>query len=428
MSHSPLLTRSRTGVDLNCRLAAMALSGSGGNHNPAFDGVHRVEKQAGIVLLQRGGIGKQAPPQPRARMAMVGAEHVPRHMPQRADGLRILQHPVHDFGPGFAGIGEHPRVVIRGSAEHHAIHMIRMKFDFFVRADAAVDHDSELRKVLLQPIDVLVLERRNLAVLFRREALEDGIARVDDEGPAAGRGDRGDKVPEKGVILDPVDAGSMLHRDRNADFAPDSRDALRDQRRLGHQAGAESALLHPLARAADVEVDLVVAVIRAELRAAGEILRVAAAELQADRVLRAIESEMLLDVAVEQRAAGDHLGVEPGTRADLPEKVPAMAVGEIHHRGDENHRYCPEAAARTRIRPNRLSVNGACTPAFCAISRVPASRPSISRGLPASMSCSIEVLNLPRWRAMSMRASGSMSASTPTARPMASTSRMICTM
>src|SRR5216683_1341497 len=303
-----------------------------------------------------------------------------------------------------------------------------MFLDLLPGGDAAVDHDSELRKVLLQPIDVLVFERRNLAVLFRREALEDGIARVDDEGPAARRGDRGDEVPEKGIILDPVDAGSVLHRDRNADFPPDSRNALRDQRRFRHQAGTEGAFLHPLARAADVEVDFIVAVVRAELRAAGEILRVAAAELQAERMLRGIESEMLLDVAVDQRAARDHLGIEPGARADLPEEVPAVAVGEIHHRRNENHRYCPEAAARARIRPNRLSVNGALTPAFCAISRVPASRPSISRGLPASMSCSIEVLNLPRWRAMSMRASGSMSASTPTARPMASTSRMICTM
>src|SRR2546422_6202425 len=249
-----------------------------------------------------------------------------------------------------------------------------MLLDLLPGGDAAVDHDSELRKVLLEPIDVVVLEWRNLAVLLRREALQDGIARVHDEGLAARRGDRGDKVPEKGVILDPVDAGSVLHRDRNADLPPDSRDALRDQRRLGHQAGAESAFLHPLARAADVEVDLIVAVVRAELRAAGEILGVAAAELQADRGLSPIESQMLLDIAVDQRAAGDHLGVEPGARADLPEEIPAVAVGEIHHRRNENHRYCPEAAARARIRPNRLSVNGARTPAFCAISRGPASR------------------------------------------------------
>src|SRR5712692_2719066 len=90
--------------------------------------------------------------------------------------------------------------------------------------------------------------------------------------------------------------------------------------------------------------------------------------------------------------------------------------------------YWPVDCARARTRPKRLSVNGARTPAFSAISSVPASRPSTSSGLPASRSCSIEVLNLPRMRAMSMRASGSMSASTPTARPMASTSRMMPTM
>src|SRR5439155_19272593 len=109
--------------------------------------------------------------------------------------------------------------------------------------------------------------------------------------------------------------------------------------------------------AADFELERVVEEVVDELSAAGEILRVAAAELQADRMLRAIESEMLLDVGVDQRAAGDHLGVKPRARADLPDEVPAMAVGVVHHRRNEDHRYCPEAAARARIRPDRLSVN-----------------------------------------------------------------------
>src|SRR5574341_53816 len=82
-----------------------------------------------------------------------------------------------------------------------------------------------------------------------------------------------------------------------------------------------------------------------------------------------------------------------------------------HGHQESRHRYCPEDCARARIRPYRLSVNGARTPALRAISSVPARRPSISSGLPASMSWSIEVLKRPSARAMSMRASGTMLAS-----------------
>ena len=52
--------------------------------------------------------------------------------------------------------------------------------------------------------------------------------------------------------------------------AAHGRHAARHQRRLRHQAGAEAALLHAVRRAADVEVDLVVAEALADRRRLGE--------------------------------------------------------------------------------------------------------------------------------------------------------------
>jgi hypothetical protein len=66
----------------------------------------------------------------------------------------------------------------------------------------------------------------------------------------------------------------------------------RHQSRLGHQAGAERAALHALARAAAVQVDLVVAPARAQARACGQVGRIAAAQLQCDRVLAGVEIEV----------------------------------------------------------------------------------------------------------------------------------------
>ena len=68
------------------------------------------------------------------------------------------------------------------------------------------------------------------------------------------------------------------------------RDAIRDALRLVHQARAERAARHAIARATAVEIDLVVAGVFAGARRAGEIVRLAAAELQGDRMLFGIEA------------------------------------------------------------------------------------------------------------------------------------------
>ena len=71
-----------------------------------------------------------------------------------------------------------------------------------------------------------------------------------------------------------VDADAAFDRHRKLDRRGHRRDAFGDQRRLAHQAGAETAALHPVGRAAAIEVDLVIAEIGADSRRLGESRRV----------------------------------------------------------------------------------------------------------------------------------------------------------
>ncbi len=82
-------------------------------------------------------------------------------------------------------------------------------------------------------------------------------------------------------------------------------DAVRHELRLGHQAGAEAALLHAVARAADIEIDLVVAeVLRRWRRSISEIGGITAAQLQRDRSAPPRRTPSRRSrVAVQQRAA-----------------------------------------------------------------------------------------------------------------------------
>ncbi len=132
---------------------------------------------------------------------------------------------------------------------------------------------------------------------------------MDDQRVGAGGNDIARQRIQRDFRILVVDADPALDRDRNTHRALHGGDALGDQIRLRHQAGAETAVLHPVGRAADIEVDFVVAEILADLGCAGEIARIGPAELQRDRMLAGIESKQPRAVAMDNGAGRQHFRV-----------------------------------------------------------------------------------------------------------------------
>src|SRR2546428_7679647 len=144
---------------------------------------------------------------------------------------------------------------------------------------------------------------------------------MNDEGATTRLRHRTDEIAHEAVVLDLVDTDAVLHRHRQLCRVSDRAHARRNQHRLRHQAGAESTALDTLARAADVEIDLVVAVALAELRALREVSGLTAAELQSDRMFLVTEGEVPIDIAMDERAGGDHLGVKARLRGNLAHEI-----------------------------------------------------------------------------------------------------------
>ncbi len=115
-----------------------------------------------------------------------------------------------------------------------------------------------------------------------------------DEGPATGGGYHRDEAGEERQLLAVVDADAAFDRDRHGgwDGGDHGGDAGGDMLRLGHEAGAEAPTLNALRRAAAVEVDLVIAEVGADRGGAGELGRLAAAQLQRHRMLALVEGEV----------------------------------------------------------------------------------------------------------------------------------------
>ena len=302
-------------------------------------------------LALQSMVGPDLAPAPCPGLAVAQAQHVPRDVRPRLTvgsgaALHVVDHRRFDgvevercgrrCEEARVPVGHRGRMVIGGAPDHHAVDDGQVALDFVGAGDAAVGDEHQPREVTLQADDDVVPERRQLAVLLRADAVQPGVAGMDDKDVAATTlGDGADEIAHEVVALGTVDADAMLdgHRDRYR--VAHRLDTVGDELRLGHQASPEGAALDALARAAAVEVDLVVAPALAEPGAGGEIGRLAAAELQCERMLGGpVEVEVAGDVAVQQRPGRHHLGVEARALGQQAMEKAAVAIGPRHHRRD----------------------------------------------------------------------------------------------
>ncbi len=188
----------------------------------------------------------------------------------------------------------------------------------------------------LEPIDAVIVERRHVAVLARRQPFEPGLAGMHDQRVDAGAArPRAVERVERllGILL--VDADAALDGDRHAHARLHGGDAVADQRRLRHQAGAEAALLHAVRRAADIEVDLVDSRSPRRSRAHSASARGSQPpSCSATGCSAGSKPSSRARSPWMHRAGRDHLGVEQRAARQQAMEEPAMPVRPVHHRRD----------------------------------------------------------------------------------------------
>src|SRR5215472_2442004 len=143
--------------------------------------------------------GKVAAERARAGHGVIGADEMPGDGVQtRAPGqlaLDIGGHRLEHLSHGRkarrlaknVGIDRQqpPRILICRASEHHAVNVIEVRLRLGEAADPAIDNDGHIRHRLLQPIDPVVVERRDVAIFPWRQTGEPGLAGVHDKYVAA---------------------------------------------------------------------------------------------------------------------------------------------------------------------------------------------------------------------------------------------------
>ena len=153
---------------------------------------------------------------------------------------------------------------------------------------------------------------------------------MDDKDPAAGGIDCLDKMLEVFVLILVVNADAGLDGDRYLHLSQHGGHTIGYQRRLCHQARAYAARLDPVAGAADIQVDLLVAGVFHQSGAGAQGSGVIAAKLQGAGLIIAVAQEFC-HITIHQCPRRQHLGVHQRIWRQQAQQITTVAIGTTHH-------------------------------------------------------------------------------------------------
>ena len=156
------------------------------------------------------------------------------------DSTQGMTFELHDIPAEMLELCQEPGVVVGLAPDHNLVDLSQVRAHPDQVAHATIQRDVQPGELRLEPVDELVAQRRNLAILLRRQPAQHGLARVHDEHAATRLRHDTDEIAQEAVILVLVDPDAALDRHRDIDRCGHRRHAVTHQHRLGHQAGAEA--------------------------------------------------------------------------------------------------------------------------------------------------------------------------------------------
>ena len=155
---------------------------------------------------------------------------------------------------------------------------------------------------------------------------------MDDEHLALALSGNGiDEIAQEFVAVLVINADTGFDRHRDRDDVTHGFDAVRHQLRIAHQARAKHAVLHAIGRATHVQVYFVIAALFGQLRALRQRSRIAAAQLQRNRMLFFAIGQIVA-LAVNNCPGGHHFGIQQRMAGELTQEVTAVSVRPVEHR------------------------------------------------------------------------------------------------
>ena len=202
------------------------------------------------------------------------------------------------------------RMVGRATDHHPVQPRVQKPACLIQRGNAAIDRNMQIGEIAFHLHHQIVIQRRHIAVFLGAEPLQPRLAGVDGETGDAGGADRFKKSRQDFAWFLLVHTNAAFHGDFNIRGGDHFGATLGHQRGFFHQHRAKTARLHPIRGAADVQVDLVIALVIANAGGRGQFHRIRPAQLHCDGVFRRIKPQQMPRLAAHQCGGCDHFGIK----------------------------------------------------------------------------------------------------------------------
>ncbi|STG44827.1 Uncharacterised protein [Escherichia coli] len=146
-----------------------------------------------------------------------------------------------------------------------------------------------------------------------------------------------DEIAEKFIAVLVVDANTRFHRHRNRHHIAHRFHAVGNQLRITHQTRTKHAVLHPVRRAADIQVDLIISTRFCQLRTLRQRRRIATAELQRYRMFF-FTIRQVITFTVNNRPCSYHFSIQQRIAGKQTQEIAAMSVRPVEHRSNAKPR------------------------------------------------------------------------------------------
>ena len=268
---------------------------------------------------------------------------VQRHA--RGNGsVSIIRHASGDLEPrwciaaihGGNKVGQDHRCPIGGAAKHDAGKARHLAHHPVNAVQTAIQDDIEIGPPCGNPRSAAIIKRGNVAVLLWAEAVQPRLAGVKIDHRHTGIGHGVDERIKAGFRVHIINPDPAFDRYRQVGGRTHRRHAVGNQHRFRHQAGTKTSRLHAVGRAADIQIDLGIAVIRSKARCRSKPCRVAATKLQRNAnprfyIFRCLRQQPVT-IAMHNRIGCHHFGEQQCVGRDVAVEMPAMPVRPVHHR------------------------------------------------------------------------------------------------
>ncbi len=149
--------------------------------------------------------------------------------------------------------------MISGTPKHDAIQMIEMRYRIFQSAYTAIDTNEWRIKALFETIDTIIIKRRNIAIFLWRQPFQPCFAGMNPKRISACFKNLICNCIQCHFRVLIINAYPAFDCDGHRDNFLHGGDATCNHFRCLHQTSAECAGLNTVRRAADIEIDFIVA-------------------------------------------------------------------------------------------------------------------------------------------------------------------------